>query len=501
MKITASKNLTLTMCRLTLIFLLSLSCYLHAVEIIDGQWNGKHWKTNEIISKAKSGNPDAMAEWAYCSFFGENGIPHDEPQTFQYASKASAKGSVLGTCLEGFCYALANGTKLDIQKAKSLIDEAHATKHPYARYIYGQSLTLGSLGRTNTTEAKKIFREVMQHDVAQASAVLGFFTHAHARSEHEHEEAAELLKYSFEKYGSTMSAFVQIAQKKHTIRLYGDRYYKQVLTRLHKSARLGHPSSLRTLGKMALKEENFDIAIPYLLQAANNADHNAIRTLISFAPDADSPEPDTPVKSNYIELGKLAAIAYRAGSRNRRVSSDYLHHLRISRARKQLPEEATLENMIKVAREVIAAGDCNTHDTIAGILLYGVTKFGDDDAFFERGLQHAIYHSDHSDTVIYTMSLYFLDPNHTETFDIVKGLASAETALAGTLDDARRNYLTGLAAKFKEQATDEDLNNVKKLTKQNYPKALKWREEAFLKLQQYGDLPADWQFGNNRLRD
>ena len=488
------------MCRLITFLFFTVSCVLSAAEIIDGQWNGKPWNTKQIIEKAEQGDPDAMAEWAYCSIFGENGIPHDEPQTFKYASAASAKGSVLGKTLEGYCYALANGTKLDAQKATRIIDEAHATKHPYARYAYAQSHTLKALGRRDTTEAMKIFREMMQHDVAQASAVLGFFSHAYAKSTDDHKEAADLLKYSFEKYGSTMSAFVQIAQKKHTINFQGQQYYNKVIARLHKSARLGHSSSLRTLGNMAVKEKDYDIAIPYLLRAANNADDNAIGTLLNLAPDANSPNPDTPIKGNYIELAKLAAIAYRSGGRSRQISSDYLHHLRISRAQKKLPNEATNENALKVARDLIAGGDCNTHDTIASILLYGVITLGDDDIFFERGLQHAIYHSDHSNACIYTAARYLLEDKHPATFDRVRGLAAAKTTLARKLSDARKNYLKGRVTKMEKDATKEELQKVQQLVEQGYPNSETWRKEAFLKLQQYGDLPADWQFDSNRIR-
>lgn len=488
------------MCRIITFILFTVSCVLSSAEIIDGQWNGKPWNTKQIIEKAEQGDPDALAEWAYCSFFGENGIPHDEVKTFKYASSASAKGSILGKTLEGYCYALANGTKLDAQKAIRIIDEAHATEHPYARYAYAQSLTLNALGRRDTTEAMKIFREMMQHDVAQASAVLGFFSHAYAKSAGDHKEAADLLKYSFEKYGSTMSAFVQIAKKEHTINFHSQKYYKKVIARLHKSARLGHPSSLRTLGNMAVKDKNYDIAIPYLLRAANNADHNAIRTLLNLAPDADTPEPNTPVKSNHIELGKLAAIAYRSGSRDRRVSSDYLHYLRTSRARKERLEEASLENAITVAREVIVAGNCNIHDTIAEVFLYGVTNLGDDDSFFERGIQHAIYHSDHSYPASYKVARYYLEQKHPETFDLVKGLAAAETTLAKELSNSYRSYLTKLVLKSKKEASEDDLKKVEELSKQDYPSGYKWRKEAFIKLQQYGDLPADWQFDSNRLR-
>ncbi|QQL44007.1 hypothetical protein [Sulfuriroseicoccus oceanibius] len=70
----------------------------------DGAWNGKRWERERLFAGVAAGDPDALAEWAYCSRKVLLGIAFDDQLIYSRAKEAADKGSLFGRSLVGVCY-------------------------------------------------------------------------------------------------------------------------------------------------------------------------------------------------------------------------------------------------------------------------------------------------------------------------------------------------------------------------------------------------------------
>ena len=116
---------------------------------------------------------------------------------------------------------------------------------------------------------------------------------------------------------------------------------------------------------------------------------------------------------------------------------------------------------------------------------------------FERGLSHHLYHA------YCTHGMYGVAENYNafdKTRDLVKGAAAAQAVIRRGNKDYVKNAKAWLAQAQKAM-NDEQKAEFKQLVEDGFPAAKKFREPAFKKLQEIGDLPKDWNFDNKEEDD
>jgi len=479
-------------------------------DVPDGRWNGKPWEPGALDKGVAAMDRDALAEWAYCSNGGYDGIFYQPELIMRRARQAADKGSLLGKYLLGICYTSGiPGIEIQRDPAKgvALFKESMEGGHPLGRW---KILVFQRHGMYNmekdTRDAVKKMEACLEDGVLEAHRSLGGIYRSGQAGEIDFEKSIHHYKLAFRKFRNISVANTIIKLKTDR---KGSRGFLSHLTEedfllakdlLVEAGELGHLYSTYIVGVYEIRIGDVHRGIPRMIEAANDPDIGlylednqaallSINELIVSGRRSNVDGSNAAI-GDYRSGWRAAKVCYASGMRNPFVNRMFADSVFGPRGKEKVSEKD--ERMaVDLLRDLIKKGHGHrSHHLLGEYFLgkYEQQKSAKED--FDRGMAHLVYHSTcHSSS--HWICAYYLTGKRSA--DLAKGVAAAEWAI--TLNDgawrkAEERWLESARKKLTEEQREES----EMLIKDGFPHAQKFQREAFELLKEFGDIPGDRQF-------
>ena len=464
---------------LTLLVLTHLS---FAAEWIQGQWNGQPWQREELIKKAQQGDPDAMAEWAYCSYFTANNIPNNPAKITEYARRAAENDSILGKSMHAYCLMLGTNGTLKPQQGLSILEELSTTKHPFVDFCIAQSYTIKKVRPRDTKKTLEMLEQLTKKNVVQAPPVLAFFI-----KRRDPDRAMELLKQSFEKHNNSTATSLQFLNLTNVENRYGKAYADKVTENMLKIASLGSKAAIMRLAEVASRDEDSGNVIQLIKPRALSGHTSSIEALLSILEKK-------PIDISPATPFELAKTAYGQGSTNEYVLVAY-HHGLINALQHNNNYDELAPLIEEACRKGTNFGQCRMHNHLGEFFMLSYTNYKGPVEHFDRAESNFIYHFYHaSDYCSYMLAYYYLDNVRLERRDLAKGIAAAHVALKANKGQHQIDCLSRQRNLALLEATDAEKSEAERLIQIGFPNDKDSRRRAFDHLKEIGDMPAHIKF-------
>lgn len=463
-------------------------------KIIDGQWNNKPWPQKKLMDGVAANEPEALAEWAYCSYYGENGAQYDQQLIFQRSQMAAEKGSIMGKCMLARCYMARTGTDSNLTKCHEWVVDALPSGHPFAMW---------SMGRLYLHQKSPVYDQTWEkaYDMFQKSAdkgnIMSLYTlsritestdspYFNSRKSHEY------LIESIRNYRMVEAAITLKSNLHRSKYKVSDENLALIEELVDSAVKLEHHRALYAKAVGFYEAGYVDKSIQYYIRAVNQGSGEASASFSKIVQNTERGY-NTVFGASASTLEHLSFRAYSSGDRSFTVQYNYVRFLMNQRENHKGPFDKKREEIIEVSRQLIAQGDCNAHDLLGKFFLSEAIDFKGPKKSLERSAYHYTYHSNHDIEHAYSVGICFLQLNSPDYVDLVRGYAALKTGsekIKGSYKQACINHM----AKAKKRMTPEQLKEAEALYAEGYPLSEKFRKAAFEALKECGDIPKDAEF-------
>lgn len=477
-------------------FFLTSCLWADQATIPDGAWNGKPWKKSILLKEVAKGNPNALAEWAYCSRRALLQIPFDKKLIYQRAQQAASQKSLIGARLVAKCLMHGVGTEPDPQKAKAMFKDLARQGCPDA------ILDMAGIHIYTTKEYAKAEALIQQAEKFNCIRSLGLRASLAEKKEsspYDSRKAVQLrikdFKLNRDIYSACSLHYIATIKRPG---LYHDiispELLNKIFDRVEQGATLNHPTPLFRQSWYELKKRDKHLGVTLMIRAANAGNPDAMKSItkwISQGLEVRQGNSNELLAIGEFKTGaKAAEFAYHHGIRTDTVLLSYATEL--SRFhRKGYAKKHQLAT--ELFRRILKNGDCNAHDPfgIQHIQNHEIHQGTQEDS--NRGFAHLIYHTNHSDYACHTLALYYMSEPDSPSYNLPKGIATCKNTISRQDGQHRKDMERWI--KQESKLTEEQKAELKQLTKDGFPTAEKFRRPAFKLIQASGDLPDYWKFG------
>ena len=448
-------------------------------------WKGIiHLDLPALKKQAESGDPSAMAEYAFHSMRCLGDIPYQPNLIFEYFRKSAATGNTEGKVGLAHCYCFNVGTTQDLRKAQALIKGPLAQDHPVALKInaffyYGHQ----HLRERNLSKVLEYNRKSAEKGCLAASYNVALNLISPGPDQDLTTCLESLRKIHEEKSFPMASGRLLSELQKHNHFPDQKELIEECLTRLKKYATLNEPYALYQLARFQLNAGDQENAIAHFAQSAHLGYGSAWFQLWRIRKFGHHQGGQGIIWTDDQSLGNIAMRAYDRGV----FTNDSLADAGWEITRRSW-NEGYQKKLPLLEKDLIAGlkeGKCDLHN-ILGRLYVRAQKHENPDLLRpEWAKQHLIAHSHHGPGPISELAEQYLKgPKSTE--NLAKGYAASELAIAG----GDQHWARKDVQKWRDQLmTPEALKRAKELIKDKFPIGEKHRLKAQDFLIKIGHLP------------
>lgn len=470
-----------------LAFAVFLVCSLQAFgSVPDGLWNGKPWDVDEREAAAAKGDPEALAETAFCAWEAYGGVRSSEKTLYENAKKSAEQGNAYGLALLADCYSAGRGVEVDLQKALIYAEAAVKAGHP--RGIKSLANVRHALSQ-DTPEDNRVWREANQQAadagcISAISNVMRIHLFGTMGAKIDMDYAHTFLIEDFRK-GNTVSretAGIIVAFSKKRVELFKitDEEMARAMARLEMAVDLGDLRSLAVLGRKLCIEGDGERGFPMIVEAADSGDAYAKSAILDRLNSYDFPK-ENGLSAPFSTFYRLGRESFEGGI----VSHRALRWAGLSYGYSVLGGEANPEKaleVIKVFRKINRYSP--DYHEILGLLYYN--QFNEEITNRERGLAHYVLGSRQKRLIKQLCLATYHRKEKGANF-----VLSYAAAIAWKKGEKAPAMANTIIKKLREQLTPEQLEEAEDLIARNYPLAEEFQKEALEVLIRYGDLPKD----------
>lgn len=478
---------------LTLLLLLPL----HAA-FPDGKWNGKPWDKATLEAEVLKENPDALAEWAYCSFHCYVDIPYDLETAKKRAAQAAEKGSVFGKALTAYLTLDSlEPFPVKTENALPLIKEASDAGHPWALYLLTEAEIRGQLLPRVTEGRVEILKKLAEQGVIDAADFLGEIyakgTLGVIDTEEAHRLWSDLLLNH--RHPKVIYRFHALEVPEGRFPVMEDRLSEKIIEKtaefaLEKTA-LGEPD-IFFLHHYRLLREGTDPhrAVAGIMRAANAGSRRAMDFCTSWGRFYIGKDPGGRrfLAGDLYSNNELTLTLARSGSAWDSTLSRASYQL-FERKDKSLElTEGQMEGLGYIFG--LLAEDHNSSDFYQSLAYNYDDKYSQtkpNAKWLEASLLVFSYNAPFARYSRYRMVCYLCD-ERLPTHDPVKGYVAAEWLVPKT-HRVRIEEVTGMRDKMRAKLTEEQLAEAAELKKRGYPHSVEFTREFYMELQEKNLIP------------
>jgi len=472
------------------------------VKIPDGAWNGKPWKRNLLLSEVKKGNPDALAEWAYCSRRALLQIAYDRNLICKRAKIAGDKGSLLGKRM--FAKSLRHGEGIEPDKKRShqIFKQLAQQNCPDAMVDLASDYFFGEVVDKDVEQAEKWLKKADSYNCVRSASYWAMLYTSKEYPGYDPRKAASINVEVFMKYDDIFCAgeihYKSLYQdKKSYAGLVTKEILDQVSQRLQQGVTLNHPNALFRQSWHELQRGDKNLAITLMIRAANVGSPSAMRNVTIWL-ENDLTVRDENNERQLLAIGdhltrqKTAEFAYNHGERSETVVRTYANQLSRFKGKGY---EAKHKEALKLFRGQLKTGVCGAHDSLGMQHLQEHEEFKGTQKDSDLGFAHLIYHSTHSRDACWYLALFHMSEPHSTSYNLPKGIAVCKNTM--NIMETKSDRFTQRMKRWIEKEKTlkpQQKEELDQLVKDGFPTSEKFRRPAFELIKKSGDLPADWKF-------
>ncbi|MEM9480003.1 MAG: PDZ domain-containing protein [Verrucomicrobiota bacterium] len=494
----------------TLLFLVFGVAGVVAAEFRDGHWNGKPWEMQTLMASVEKGDPDALAEWAYCAANVGERLSFDRELVHDRSKTAAEAGSALGKLQYAICVERGIGTASDFQLSAKLLSEAAETGHPCAlialavRKLEAHDRQRDYLGFEPDEEGG---RQCLEEAIAS-----GFYEAKHwsgrdllegYSGKKNYKKAARLAKESFLETGSLRSAAwmykaEHLLSRNEIDEFLEDDVVEKAGERLRSAAALGTPYAKYVMGWEGVKGEKPHEAIPAFIESVNNKEPQSFwtATYIMLQGRFNKYVDSTVCSGNYDSIYKAAKEAYLRNHRandNTRIVLYYAYGV----IKKGTPEEK-LE--VATALRALIRDHREYPYSYTGLGYYYLKSSEGDHPeaaeHFRRCVALGTFRSDSPNGSL-ALAAYLGEWSLEKFRDYPKAYAAAMWAEELNRNAGCKQHARKIARHAWEAMDEGERLKAKQLVDEQYPYKRSYREEAFKYLKDVGDIEKFLPFYEN----
>ncbi|YCM42295.1 tetratricopeptide repeat protein [Verrucomicrobiaceae bacterium 227] len=472
---------------LTILILFSLVMSGLGTGFPDGLWNGKPWATEKILEGVEKEDPQALAEWAYCSRDGWGGIKVDEEQIFKHAERSAQTGNDLGAAILARCYLKGKGVAKDEKMGLEITMTAAEKGHPLALNNLANYHLLGRAGLKVDLEQSLIYRDQAIEGGCVLARENRFFL-GYQKSGGVTMDQAEVIQEAvavLQEGNGLMAASLILRLQNDQIKspLLTAKVMALALKRIQAAVEMGHTKSMSTLGVYYTHHNRENEGIPLILRGAQKPDLYSSTIAFRYSIGTEDSKRAGSMAQN-TTIYRLAREAFNEGSRLESVTRSFANsHLYWWEGIPIQPD--TAEPAIQLLRKTKSR-----YNRLTIGRFYSTSK---NNSFYDvkRGTTNNIYAA-----ADYPSALELLSQNlllgKPENIDRVRGYA----ALTRGLEKFPTKWLRESKEPVEKKMSPEQLAESAELIKRGYPHAEEFQREAIARLIELGDLPEGTTFEN-----
>jgi hypothetical protein len=449
----------------------------------DGAWNGNPWPKDKLEEATKNGDPEALAEMAYCVMMGVGDVKHDNTHAAALSKRSSDAANPYGQAIYARLVGLGMGAKKNPAKGEALSKKSADAGHPLGLRVYANALQeKGSGSDQDNQNWKKRMTESASKGCIMAETNLikshYFGTNGFKK---DRDKAHRLSVEAINRVPVPDYIPVQliIRMGKDKLRAdYGidDETWDQLLGRLEMAARSGIIESRVILGSYLCKFGETERGLPMIIREAEGGSGFASGVLLDEV-SSWSDRRRSGVGSQFSTVYRISRRAYEGGYRNHNVYQ-YAGESYVFKFSKELPDPA---KALEIAQEMVRDNFICTHvsQIMARVFFSDVSgELKDKD----RGVAHYIVGSKSRGGMTAKLAHYLWteDGENKNTVEAYAAACAVETS---------NPFNKKLKAEIETVITDEQREAAEILISKNYPKADEFREKSLIKLIEYGDIP------------
>ncbi|MEM0896121.1 MAG: PDZ domain-containing protein [Verrucomicrobiota bacterium] len=467
----------------------------------DGEWNNRAWELSRLMEGVERGDPDALAEWAFCAANVGKRLEFDAELVHARSKVAAEAGSAIGKLQHAICVERGIGTASDVELSSKLLQEAVETGHPCA-------LAEVALRKIEAHDRQRSFlgfepdRETGVRYLEQAVSS-GFFESKHLKGRDLQDgysgtknfrKAARLAKDSFLETGSLKSAAwmyksARLLSFSEIQEFLEEEVVEKAGERLRSAAALGNPYATYVLAWEGVTEERPHEAIPAFIQSINNKEPQAFWTATYFMRYGryNRHVGSTVCTGNYGSIYKTAKEAY---LRNIHAEDNrsIVYHYAIGLINKGTPEEKleaadAFRALIRDHREYPYS--------YTGLAYYYLKSSEEDqpnaEEHFRRCVALGTFRSDSPNGSL-ALAAYLGEWSLEKFRDYPRAYAAAVWAEKLNEDPGCRQHSNKIAREAWAAMDGGERLKAQRLIEEEYPYKRSYREEAFEYLQEIGDM-------------
>ncbi|MGB6220332.1 tetratricopeptide repeat protein [Haloferula sp.] len=458
-----------------------------AAEIPDGSWNGKSWERERLDAGVKNGDPEALAEWAYCARIGQLGIPYDEELIFSYAKQSSDAGNSYGMAILSKCHLAGTGTEKNTELGFKLAQASADAGHPLGLKNVATCYLQGEGVPRDYDQGNQMTKKSMDQGcvIAAQNRALQLYQGI-CGNPRNREKGLQILTQSFRDFrdSNTARIIISFVPEDPTGKKVPLDIQDGLVECLRTAHQCGVPGVTAILGQYLCLNGRGNEGIPLVIEACEAPDDIAHEVAVIFSNGLKASEKAGAV-GHYATLFRLSREAAELGSESinilRFASDSYLYKWG---GTKPNPEKA-VPYVLKLAER----GYYQAHGSLGRIYFSNTdSKIRDN----RRGIAHLVYGSSFDPGALHYLAEAFII-GRPEDHDFVRGYAAA-AATVGRRQGTPREKADRILNLARKELNDEQMEEAQELIDQGYPTAEKFRRPAFETLKEYGDLPKSAKF-------
>ncbi|MGJ8695821.1 MAG: tetratricopeptide repeat protein [Verrucomicrobiaceae bacterium] len=452
-------------------------------EVRDGLWNGKPLSEEVVMEGVRTGDAEALAEWAYWARVGWGGVGPDEGAVFFAAARSAAMGSAYGKAILSRCYLVGQGVGKDEVRGLALARESAEAGHPLGMKNLANCYLAGAggleadfeKGLALTEEAAGLGCVVARENLMKA--------HFYGKWGMKVDQAEGVRRaVEIVRDGQGIEAAFLIARyhrDNRRDRRLTEEVLMQVWRRIERSSDAGGVEAMARMGRYLCETERDEEGVPLILKAAGKPHHFASAIAFDYASGGTFSRGAGTV-GEYATVYRFARDAYESGNEHENIlaslAESFFHQWGEGEPSAVKAEPFVRKLAVKKGRRA---------DEMLGRLyvLPGANPFRDQ----ARGVAHLVLGVRRNSGIVDALiEAHLTGPE--EERDLVRGyaLAARQGFLRG-LSVARRKEMEALGEAAKEKMTPEEITEAEGLMRRNFPLAEEFQKEAAKFLERYAE--------------
>lgn len=450
----------------------------------DGAWNGKPWDREELDTGVREGDPEALAEYAYCSREGMNQVPYDAGRIFECASRSAAAGNAYGAAVASRCHLIGIGTEKNPQRGYELARESADAGHPLGMKNLANCLFYGDGTAADIKQAHRLNKRAIRLGCAIAG-------NNHANHQYDgsyglprdREKGIALSIENFREYRTLITALNLISRfvDDPEGEVYPLDLQKDVEARVREAHECGVPGTTIKLAKHLCMVGRGNEGVPLLIESCESSEAEAHELAADFAAGNSVAK----TAGDRATISHLRREAVDLGCD----SESVLNWVMDSYLYKYTDEPVAPEKALIHAQRLQEKGSAPPPHTMGRIFF---SKQDSPVRDKRRGMAHYVYFSPESRNCAPFLAEALVS-GRPEDHDYVHGYAAAVFALEHGMRSSDY-YLKSLKERARKELDDAQFEEATDLIERGYPGADEFRRPAFEILKDYGDLPEDAEY-------